>query len=445
MSLFAVPELRVLRRLSRDGRTVIATRVVRLFAYGWLAVVLALYLAALGLSEPQIGLVLSLTLVGDAVLALWVASVADWLGRRRMLLASAGLMVGAGLVFSVTENLLVLIAAAVVGTVSPSGAEVGPAGAIEQAALPHAVPDADRTAVFAWYNLAGSFATALGALAGGLVAQALQENGWAPLASYRVVLLGYAVLGLAQLLMALRLSPAIEAPAFRQKQLPVQRPLLGLERSRAIVVRLAGLFALDAFAGGLIVQSLMAYWFSVRFGTDPAQLGAIFFGANLFAGLSALAAARIAARVGLLNTMVWTHLPSNVLLMLIPLMPTLPLAIAVLLARSSISQMDVPTRQSYLAAVVDPNERSAAAGVTTTARTAASAAAPLVSGALLGLGLLAAPFLLAGGLKIVYDLALLRAFRTVKPPEEQATRAMKEGAVCQQMVARGSGNGQFKE
>lgn len=427
MRPFALPELRALQTLTRDGHTLIATRVVRLFAYGWLAVVLALYLAALGLSEPQIGLVLSLTLAGDAVLALWVATVADRLGRRRMLLASAGLMLGAGLIFSLTDHLIVLVGAAIVGTLSPSGGEVGPAGAIEQAALPYTAPDADRTAVFAWYNLAGSLATALGALTGGLVAQVLQNSGWAPLTSYQVVLLGYAALGLSLLLLARRLSPAIEAPAYRAADRSTPRPVLGLERSRGLVLHLAGLFALDAFAGGLIVQSLMAYWFSVRFGADPAQLGAIFFGANLFAGLSALAAARIATRVGLLNTMVWTHLPSNVLLMCIPLMPTLPLAIALLLARSSISQMDLPTRQSYLAAVVDPNERAAAAGVTTTARTAASATAPLVSGALLGLGALAAPFLLAGALKIVYDLALYRAFRGIKPPEEQATAVAKNG------------------
>ncbi len=175
---------------------------------------------------------------------------------------------------------------------------------------------------------------------------------------------------------------------------------------------------LDAFAGGMVVQSLIAYWFALRFGVAPALLGSIFFGANLFAGLSALAAARVAARIGLINTMVWTHMPSNILLILVPLMPTLPLAILVLLARFSISQMDVPTRQSYTVAVVDPDERAAATGVTTTARTAASAAGPLVTGALLGASLLSVPFFLAGGLKLVYDLALYLSFRAIKPPEE---------------------------
>jgi predicted MFS family arabinose efflux permease len=177
---------------------------------------------------------------------------------------------------------------------------------------------------------------------------------------------------------------------------------------------------LDAFAGGLVVQSLIAYWLHRRFGVEPAVLGGIFFGANLLAGLSALGAARVAARIGLINTMVWTHIPSNILLMLVPLMPNLPLAIAVLLARFSISQMDVPTRQSYIMAVVDPDERSAAAGATTIARTAAVAAAPALTGALLGASLMSLPFFLAGGLKIIYDLLLYRSFRTLKPPEERS-------------------------
>ena len=200
---------------------------------------------------------------------------------------------------------------------------------------------------------------------------------------------------------------------------PRPNTLLGLHRSHNIVFRLSSLFALDAFAGGLVVQSLVAYWFYVRYGVSAATLGAIFFGANIFAGLSALAAARIASRIGLVNTMVFTHIPSNILLMLVPLMPTLPLTILVLLLRFSISQMDVPTRQSYLAAVVSPDERSAAAGVTTVARTIGAAISPVITGVLLNAALLSWPFLLAGGLKIVYDLSLYNSFRSLKPPEEQ--------------------------
>ena len=197
--------------------------------------------------------------------------------------------------------------------------------------------------------------------------------------------------------------------------------LLGLHRSRGIVLRLAALFSLDAFAGGFVVQSMVAYWFQLRFGVEPALLGGIFFGANILAGVSALAAARVAARIGLINTMVFTHIPSNILLMLVPLMPNLPLAVALLLLRFSISQMDVPTRQSYTMAVVAPDERSAASGVTTIARSVGASLSPSISGLFLASPvLMGAPFLVAGGLKIVYDLLLYRGFRELKPPEEGA-------------------------
>jgi MFS family permease len=413
-----LPELAALRALSADGRLLLATRLVRLFAFGFLAVVLALYLAALGLREAEIGLLLTLTLAGDAALCLLIASLADRLGRRRMLLLSGGLMLLAGLALALSAHLALVIAVAVVGTLSPSGGEAGPAAALEQAALPQTAPDTARTAAFAWYNLAGSLAAALGSLAGGALAAALPADGALPLLRYRVILAIYGLLGLLLMLLAARLSPAVEAPlAAQEPQLP--RAWLGLRRSRAVVLRLSALFAVDAFAGGLIVQSLLAYWLSVRFGVTPALLGAIFFGANLFAALSALAAARLAARIGLINTMVWTHIPSNVLLMLVPLMPTLPLAIGVLLLRASISQMDVPTRQSYLAAVVEPAERAAAAGVTMTARTLGTLLAPALSGLLLSVGWLSAPFFLGGALKIGYDLALFASFRALRPPEEQ--------------------------
>ena len=224
-------------------------------------------------------------------------------------------------------------------------------------------------------------------------------------------------MGLVLGLLFSRLSPAVETTSAVAN--PVQASRFGLHRSRRVVLKLAALFALDAFAGGLIVQSLMAYWFHLRFGVEPAILGGIFFAANILAGLSALAAARIAARFGLINTMVWSHIPSNIMLMLIPLMPNLSLAILVLLIRFSISQMDVPTRQSYIMAVVDPDERSAAAGVTSIVRTAAVACAPVLTGTLISASLLSVPFFLAGGLKIVYDLLLYRNFRTIKPPEER--------------------------
>jgi MFS family permease len=417
-----LPEIQSLNLLQADGKVLFSTRVVRLFAYGLLSVVLALYLAEIGLSETSIGLLLTLTLAGDVAVSLAITTVADRIGRRRMLQLGAALVVFAGTVFAWTRNLPLLTIAAVIGTISPSGNEVGPFLAIEQAAFTQILPGKARTQVFAWYSLVGSLATALGSLCGGSMAQWLRHITGRTLDGYRAVVILYALLGMALLILFAQLSPATE---IKRSSAPVTEPhstgLLGLRRSRRFVLKLSGLFMIDAFAGGLIVQSLVAYWFFVRFGVRPAVLGGIFFGANIFAGISALAAARIANRIGLVNTMVWTHIPSNVLLMLVPLMPNLPLAIGVLLARFSISQMDVPTRQSYTMAVVDPGERSAAAGVTNVARTAASALAPLVTGALFGATLLSLPFYLSGGLKIVYDLLLYRSFRTIRPPEELIT------------------------
>jgi MFS family permease len=414
LKIISLPKTQALHTLTPDGRLLFATRIVRMFGYGIVAVVLALYLTQLSLNEAQIGEILTWTLVGDAVISLAITLVADRLGRKKMLLVGAGLMVFAGVTLATTDSLLILTLAAIIGTLSPSGNEVGPFLSIEQAILPQMTTNEQRTAVFSWYNLAGSFSTAMGALFGGWMASSLQAAGQAPLQSYRVIMALYAVLGALLIAMFTRLSRAAEA-----EKSATLGERFGLHRSRGIVFRLSALFALDSFAGGMVLQSVLVYWFRVRFGVDDGLMGSIFFGANLLAGLSALAAGRIAARIGLINTMVWTHIPSNILLMLVPLMPSLSLAIIVLLARFSISQMDVPTRQSYIMAVVAPDERSAAAGVTTIVRTAASSLAPSIAGQLFGVTLLSVPFFLAGGLKIVYDLALYQSFRALKPPEEQ--------------------------
>jgi len=409
-----------LRQLNHDGRLLFAARIARMFGYGFLAVVLALYLAALGLDEARIGLLLTLTLVGDTAISLWMSTQADRFGRRPMLILGALLVLGAGLVFIGSGQFIVLLVAATIGVISPSGYEVGPFLAIEQSALAQLVADGDRTGVFAWYNLVGSFATAAGSLAGGGLARLGQEWGMTPLGSYRVVLVGYALMGLVLAWVFRRLSPAVEVRPTRLGPQSMPASWLGLHRSSRMVLRLSGLFAVDAFAGGFVLQSILAYWFYLRFGTDEAMLGMIFFGANLLAGISSLAATSIASRIGLVNTMVFTHLPSNILLILVPLMPTLPLAILVLLVRFSISQMDVPTRQSYTMAIVRPEERSAAAGVTGTARTVGASLSPMCAGLLLSSpALMSGLFFLAGGLKIVYDLLLLLAFQTVKPPEER--------------------------
>ncbi len=400
-------------KLTRDGWLLFATRCSRMFAYGLLSVVLVLYLIEVGLNEWEVGLLLTLTLAGDTAISIWLTTTADRLGRRRTLIVGAGLMVLAGVAFVSTGNLILLIVAATIGVISPSGNEIGPFLSVEQAALSQITSDERRTDVFAWYNLVGSFSTALGALAGGLLAEASQHSGLIGAAAYRPVFLAYAGIGVALIGGFSLLSSAIEAT--RDESHPPPKAVLGLHESRRTVFKLSLLFALDALGGGFVIQSIIAYWFHVRFQLDPAMLGTIFLFANIFAGVSALAAGWLARRIGLLNTMIFTHFPSNVLLILVPLMPDVYWAIGVLLLRFSISQMDVPTRQAYTMAVVRPDERSAAAGVTGVARSVGASISPMIATVLVGsAGWMSVPFFLAGGLKIVYDLLLYRAFSSSK-------------------------------
>jgi MFS family permease len=403
--------------MTSDARLLFLTRSVRLFSYGMLSVVLVLYLTGVGLTDAQTGLLLTLILVGDTAVSLFLTTQADRLGRKRTLIAGAVLMAAAGLAFALTHNFVALVIAGTIGVISPSGNEVGPFLSIEQAALSEVVSSRERTQVFAWYTLTGAFATAVGSLVGGLLSSSLQGRAVSEVAGDRLVIALYAAMGAVLAICFSRLSTATEAHPAAGGGRTVGR--LGIGASRNVVARLSALFALDAFGGGFVVQSLAAYWFHLRFGVDAAALGGIFFGANAFAGISALLASRLASRIGLVRTMVFTHLPSNVLLMLVPLMPTAQLATLVLLARFSISQMDVPTRQSYTMAVVAPSERSAAAGITGVARTTGAALAPVFAGLLLSKPeLMNVPFYLAGGLKIVYDLLLYRAFINHAAPEE---------------------------
>jgi MFS family permease len=410
------------KSLNKDARLLFLTRFTRLFAYGALSVVLVFYLTGIGLSESRIGLLLTLTLLGDTVVSLILTTQADRIGRRRMLLIGSFLMAGAGLAFAFTSNFLFLVIAGTIGVVSPSGNEVGPFLSIEQAALAHVVSASTRTTAFAWYTLTGSFATAIGSLCGGMLPTLVGSSGTTSIKGYRAVVIAYAALGMVLALVFTRLSSATEVGAFedRSSGLAAKKTLLGIGHSREIVLKLSGLFALDSFGGGFVVQSLAAYWFYLRFGVKPAALGGIFFGANLFAGVSALLASQLASRIGLVKTMVFTHLPSNILLILLPFMPTLRLAIMVLLLRFSISQMDVPTRQSYTMAVVHPAERSAAAGITGVARTIGAAIPPMFVGLMFAKPrLINLPFFIAGTLKIAYDLLLYRQFVAIHPPEEE--------------------------
>ncbi len=396
--------------LSLDGWLLFATCGVRSFAYGFLSVVLGLYLDAIGLTTTAIGWIFAAALAGGAVMTIVITTVADRFGRKTLLILGAVLMGIAGWVFAISNDPLFLTLAAIFGTISPSGKEVGPFLSVEQAILPQTAEDQHRTTVFSAYNLIGSLCGALGALAVGLPSLFSIPQ----ITGYRFLIWGYVICAVVMMAVFALLSPAIET----KNQTVSQKRVIGVQRSRGVVAKLAGLFALDAFAGGFIVQSIVAYWFYLRYKTDLNALGGIFFGTNLLAALSFLAAPAIARRFGLLNTMVFTHLPSNILLLLVPLMPNLELAVVMLLVRNLLSQLDVPTRQSYSMAVVDADERAASAGILSVARNGGAALAPLFTGAVLAVPSLGLPFLLAGGLKVVYDLWIFAVFRKVKPPEE---------------------------
>jgi len=400
--------------LTPDGRWLFVGRALRTFSFGYLSLALALYLAARGFSAAAIGGVLTATLVEDAVFTALVAGLANRLGRRRVLTACSLLVSFAGVMLAVGGPPWVLVVGAVLGTLSPSGQEAGPFSPVEQALLPAAVSREARTRAFAWYNVAGYVPAALGSLAAAGWLKVAAAMGMEEPAAFRALLWFYAASGAALALVYQRLSPAVEASAPR---LPAAR--MGLHRSRRIVFEMAGLQALDSLAGGFIVQSLLVYWFHLRFGVGPDVLGPLFFGTNLLSAVSFLVAARVAGRIGLLNTMVFSHLPSNVLLCLVPLAPSFPLAAIFLLARHLLSQMDVPTRQAYTMALVAPDERPAAAGFTTSARGLAQAVAPVMSGLALQRAASGLPFFLAGGLKIAYDLALYFRFRNVKLPDKE--------------------------
>jgi MFS family permease len=403
--------------LRRDLVLLFSSRALRLFAFGLTSVTLALFLETRGLRAAEIGLLFTLALLGDAAIGLYFTTRADRWGRRRTLMVSAILMAGAGLLLANGGGFWLLAFAATIGVVSPGGGEVGPFLPIEQAALAQVVSNRQRTGFIAWYHVTGFSATAVGAMCGGWLAERMQAGGLAPEAGYERLLWIYAAAGVVLTGIAAGLTDAIET--VRGGRSALAPHWSGLHQARGIVGRLSLLFLLDSFAGGFIVQSFLAYWFTLRFGLSPLALGQVFFAANLLSGISALVAVPLARRIGLINTMVFTHLPSNLLLLLVPLMPDAQLAITMLLLRHFLSQMDVPTRQSYVMAVVPAEERSAANGITGTVRSLGAAFSPALAGLLLGASAwMNAPIFLAGGMKVIYDLLLFAQFRRVRPPEE---------------------------
>jgi len=402
--------------LSADGKKLLLTRIMRTFAYGYLATVIGLYLDKIGLTPVEIGVVLTGAIAGSALMTVFWSIMADRYGRRRTVATMALLMAAGGIVFALTHEFWVFVAAGFTGTISTTSSEVGVFQTVEQAVLPQTAPAERRTWLFSIYNTVANFAAALGSLSVTAVAY-LGTLGLAGADVYRPFFVLYGVIGLANVAIFVSLSDQVELA-----HVDGERRLFGIRRSGRTVAKLSALFGLDAFAGALVVHSIVAYWFYLRWGLDAGQLAIVFFWVNVLSGLSLLAAGWLAERFGLLNTMVFTHLPSNVLLMLVPLMPNALLAVIVFLLRMSISQMDVPTRQSYTMAVVDPDERTATAGITNVARTTTSAIAPALTGAAFAAAAVSLPFFISGVLKIVYDGLIYATFRNVHPPEEAAKR-----------------------
>lgn len=402
---------RATQDFGRDTTTAIyAARALRDFGDGFVAVLLPVYLTALGLGPFEVGVVATAALLGSALTTLGIGVLGHRADQRHLLIAAAGLMMLTGAALALSSVYWVVLLVAAVGTINPSAGTVSIFVPLEHALLSHAVADADRTRMFARYSLIGALAAAIGAFASASP-ELLANLGIEQLAALRGMFLLYANLGIAGGALYMRLPKGASSPADRSV------PPLG--PSRGIVYRLAALFSIDAFAGGFAVQSLLALWLFNKFGLSLTAAGLFFFWSGVLAAFSFPVAAWLSRRIGLVNTMVFTHIPSSVCLILAAIAPRLDVALALLLVRAALSQMDVPTRSSYVMAVVTPPERPAAASITGVPRSLAAAASPALAGALFGVGLQAWPFVICGVLKILYDLALLWMFRHVRPPEEQ--------------------------
>jgi MFS family permease len=443
--------LRILTWLSDDGRLILAARIIRTFGYGFLSVILSIYLALLGFNGVQVGLILSTSLINGILFNVIASYYADKLGRKNLLIIYSLLMFSSGIIFFVTNNYIALIVAAFVGTINVTGSETSAFLSIEQAILPRTSRDIKkRNTLFAIYNSVGTLAMSAGILLSGLptvIQQYINELSLAE--SMKILFLIYSLLGLACVLIYLRLSKDVEVTA-TEKSSPInstgqghekfntnkksnggqslpqnneQRKLLFSSilspRSKGIVTKLSALFAIDSFAGGFVIQSIVSLWFYARFGADLSTISYILSISGVVTAISFMAAARIADKIGLINTMVFTHLPANILIIVVAFAPTLPIAAILYLIRMALSQMDVPTRQSYIVSVVKDEERTAATGITNISRNISQTLSPSLAGYIIqSLSLFFAPFLIGGVLKVIYDIALYFSFRNIKPQQE---------------------------
>jgi MFS family permease len=451
--------LRILTWLSDDGRLILAARIIRTFGYGFLSVILSIYLALIGFNGVQVGLILSTSLINSILFNVIASYYADKLGRRNLLIIYSFLMFSSGIIFFVTDNYVALIVAAFVGTINVTGSETSAFLSIEQAILPRTIKDIKkRNMLFALYNLAGTLAMSAGILLSGLPTIVQQYvHGLTLPESMKILFLIYSLLGLASIVVYLHLSKDIEVTT-KDKKSPIngadqeyrkfynnndegqkqpqnnkQRKQLNRTfkgsfsfssilspKSKEIVAKLSALFAIDSFAGGFVIQSIVSLWFYARFGADLSTISYILSISGVMTAFSFIAAARIADRIGLINTMVFTHLPSNILIIAVAFAPTLPIAAILYFVRMALSQMDVPTRQSYIVSIVRDEERTAATGITNIARNISQTISPSLAGYIIqSLSLFFAPFLIGGVLKVIYDIALYFSFRNIKPQQEE--------------------------
>lgn len=403
--------------ISKDGKLLLGARIVRTFSYGFLSIILAIYLKLIGFNDILIGLVLTATLVNSVFFNIFSSAYADKIGRRKILILYAVLMIISAMVFFVTNNYVALVIAALVGTINVTGSEVGAFLSLEQALLPQTVNDVKkRNSIFAIYNSVGTFAMSAGVLLSGLPTMLQTHYGFDQVSAMKTLFLIYAACAVASLVMYLALSKNIEV---KNKNLQSNLSIKNISpKSKNIIAKMSALFAVDSFGGGFVIQSIVSFWFYTKFGTDLSTLSYVFTIAGILTAISYMASTRIASKIGLVNTMVFTHIPSNILLILLAFAPSFSIAMSVYFARMSLSQMDVPTRQSYLMGVVQDDERIHAAVFTNTSRNIAQAASPSLSGVIISALSLSAPFVFGGILKIIYDVGIFFSFRKIKPPEE---------------------------
>ncbi|MEQ8397883.1 MFS transporter [Thalassobaculum sp.] len=393
-----------------DAARILWIRGLRAFADGFVALLLPVYLIELGFGAFAVGAIITATLIGSAGLTLGVGVFANRYPRRRLLRAAGLLMAATGVGFALSIDLWPILIIAFVGTMNPSSGDVSVFLPLEHTVLSQSIDPKRRTALFARYSLAGSLLGAVGALAAAIPDLTAGWTGLGLPDAMRIMFVLYGAVGLTSFLVYRRLSPAIERAS--------SAPPAPLRESRSTVYKLAALFCIDSFGGGFLVQSILALWLYQHFGVSVSMMAAILFWSSICTAVSQLVAVPVAERFGLINTMVFTHLPANFCIMLVPFAPNLEVAIALLLVRGALSQMDVPTRSSYVMAVVTPEERPAAASLTAVPRSFASAIGPLLAGYLLTVSTFGWPLVVGGALKVVYDLLLLINFRRVRPPEE---------------------------